>query len=154
MSVFKMANDILPRRGTRSHKISQCFVLTHWGRVMHICISNLTIIGSDNGFSPSRCQAIFATNFGILLIRPLWIKFREILIEIDTFSFKKMYLKMSSTKWHPFCLSLNVLKLLRNMKSFSTVDFAVIWDNNAIWLFTSEPFCQPLQLKWLAIMQC
>ena len=32
--------------------------LTHWGRVMHICIVNLTIIGSDNGLSPGRCQAI------------------------------------------------------------------------------------------------
>ena len=28
--------------------------LTHWGRVMHICASKLTIIGSDNGLSP--CQ--------------------------------------------------------------------------------------------------
>ena len=27
---------------------------THWGRVTHICVSNLTIIGSDNGLSPGR----------------------------------------------------------------------------------------------------
>ena len=26
-------------------------LLTHWGRVTHICISKLTIIGSDNGLS-------------------------------------------------------------------------------------------------------
>ena len=39
----------------------------------------------------------------------LGINFAEILIEIQTFSFKKMHLKMSSGKWHPFCLSLNVL---------------------------------------------
>ena len=32
--------------------------LTHWGRVTHICVSNLTIIGSDNGLSPERRQAI------------------------------------------------------------------------------------------------
>ena len=31
------------------------------------------------------------------------------LIEIHTISFKKMHLKMSSGKWQPFCLSLNVL---------------------------------------------
>ena len=30
----------------------------HWGRVTHICVSNLTIIGSDNGLSPGRRQAI------------------------------------------------------------------------------------------------
>ena len=28
--------------------------LTHWGRVTHICVSKLTIIGSDNGLSPGR----------------------------------------------------------------------------------------------------
>ena len=32
--------------------------LTHWGRVTHICVANLTIIGSDNGLSPGRRQAI------------------------------------------------------------------------------------------------
>ena len=45
-------------------------MLTHWDRVAHICVSNLTIIGSDNGLSPGRCQAIIWTNAGILLARP------------------------------------------------------------------------------------
>ena len=70
--------------------------LTHWGRLMHICIGKLTIIGSDNGLSPGRPQAIIWTNDGILLIGPLGTNFSEILIEIHTFSFKKMHLKMSS----------------------------------------------------------
>ena len=43
-------------------------LLTHWGRVTHICVSNLTIIGSDNGLSTGRRQAIIWTNAGILLI--------------------------------------------------------------------------------------
>ena len=76
--------------------------ITHWGRVMHICISKLTIIGSDNGLSPGRRQAIIRTNAGILLIGPLGTNFSEILIGIQTFSFKKIHLKMSSAKWHPF----------------------------------------------------
>ena len=84
--------------------------LTHWGQVTHICVSKLTIIGSDNGLSPGRRQAIIWTNAGILLIRPLGTNFSEILIRIQTFSFKKMHLKMSSAKWHPFCLGLNVLR--------------------------------------------
>ena len=83
--------------------------LTHWGRVTHICVSKLTIIGSDNGLSPGRRQAIIWTNTGILLIRPLGRNFSEILIRIQTFSFKKMYLKMSSAKWRPFYLGFNVL---------------------------------------------
>ena len=48
-------------------------------------------------------------NAGILLIGPLGPNFNEILIGIQTFSFTKMHLKMSSGKWRPFCLGLNVL---------------------------------------------
>ena len=83
--------------------------LTHWGRVTHICVSKLTIIGSDNGLAPSRCQAITWTNAGIVLIQSTATNFREILREILTFSFKKMHLKISSAKCRPFWLSLNVL---------------------------------------------
>ena len=84
--------------------------LTHWGRVTHLCVGELTIIGSDNGLSPGRRQAIIWTNAGILLIGPWGTKFSKILIGIHTFSFKKIHLKMSSVKWRPFCLGLNVLK--------------------------------------------
>ena len=83
--------------------------LTHRGRVTHICVSDLTIIGSDNGLSPGRRQAIIGTNAELLLNGPLGTNFSEILIEILTFSFKKMCLKVSSAKWRPFCLCLNVL---------------------------------------------
>ena len=85
--------------------------LTHWGRVTHICVSKLTIIGSDNGLSPGRRQAIIWTNARILLIRTLGTNFSEILSKIPAFSFKKMHLKMSSAKWRQFCVGLNVLIL-------------------------------------------
>ena len=75
----------------------------------HICVSKLSILGSDNGLSPGRRQAIIRTNAGILLIGPLGTNFNEIFISIQTFSLKKMRLKMSSAKWRPFCLGLNVL---------------------------------------------
>ena len=54
---------------------------------MHICVSKLTIIGSDNGLSPGRRQAIIWTNDGILLIGALGTNFSEILIEIQTLLF-------------------------------------------------------------------
>ena len=38
--------------------IFHCFAWTHWGRVTHICVGNLTIISPDNGLSPGRRQAI------------------------------------------------------------------------------------------------
>ena len=84
-------------------------LLTHWGRATHICVSRLTIIGSDNGLPPDRRQAIIWTNAGILLIGPMGTNFSEILIKNYTFSFRKIHLKMSSGKWRPFCLGLNVL---------------------------------------------
>ena len=83
--------------------------LTHWGRATHICVGKLTTIGSDNGLSPGRRQPITWTNVGILLIEPLGTNFSEILIEIHTFSFKKIHLKIAAGKWRPFCLGLNVL---------------------------------------------
>ena len=83
--------------------------LTHWGQVTHICVSKLIIIGSDNGLSPERRQAIIWTIAGILLIGTLGTNFSQILSEIQTFSFKKMLLKMSSAKCRQFCLGLNVL---------------------------------------------
>ena len=74
----------------------------------HIYVGELTIIVSDNGLSPGRRQAIIWTIAGILLIGPYGTNFIEILIEIRTFSFQ-MSLKVSSAKWRPFCLGLNVL---------------------------------------------
>ena len=71
--------------------------------IMHICISELTIIVSDNGLFPGWRQAIIWTNAGILLFGPLETNFCEIWIKIQTFSLKKMHLKMSSAKWRSFC---------------------------------------------------
>ena len=90
-------------------------VLTHWGRMTHICVSKLTIIGSDNGLSPDRHQAIIWTNAWLLLIGPLGTNFSEILIEILTFWFKKMRLKVSSAKRRPFCIGFNVLMSICNV---------------------------------------
>ena len=75
----------------------------------HICVSKLSIIGSDNGLSPGRRQAIIWTNAGILLIEPLGTNFSDNWIGIETFSIKEMHLKMSSAKWRLFGLGLNEL---------------------------------------------
>ena len=75
----------------------------------HICVGNLTIIGSDNCLSPGRRQAIIGTNAGILLIRPLGTNFNEMLIEILTFSFMKnafesVVCEMASILSRPQCV--------------------------------------------------
>ena len=82
----------------------------------HICV-----IGSDNGLSPGRRQAIIGTNAWILLTGTLETNFSEILSEIYTFSLMKMHLKISSAKWRPLCLGLN-------MSNYATVVVCFILD--------------------------
>ena len=91
----------------------------------HICVGNLSIIGSDNGLAPGWRQANIWTSAGILLIGPLGTNFSEMLIRVKTFSFKKMHLKMSSAKWRPFCPDLNVLISFSRILDFSIM-FLVI----------------------------
>ena len=78
--------------------------------ILGLCVSKLTIIGSDSSLSSGQRQAIIWTNVEILIIGPLGTNVNEILMEIHTFSFKKMYLKFLSEKYRPFCFGLNVLK--------------------------------------------
>ena len=75
--------------------------------MMHICIHNLTIIGSDNGLSPGLHQAIIWTIAGILLIGPLETNFSEILIQIHIFSFKieSVVCKMGTILSQPQCVN-------------------------------------------------
>ena len=68
----------------------------------HISVSGLITIGSGNGLSPVRCQAITGTNAEILSIGPSRTNFSEIWMKIQNFSFKKVHLKMSSVIWWPF----------------------------------------------------
>ena len=100
--------------------------LTHWGRVTHICVSKLTIIGSDNGLLPGRRQAIIWNNVGMLLIWLLGTNFSEISIDIHTFSLKKIHFKMSSGKRPPFCLGLNVLSCFTLVQRFE-IQMRVRW---------------------------
>ena len=137
-------------------------VLTHCGRMTHICVDKLTIIGSDNGLSPGRRQAIIRTNAGILLIGSLVTNFSEISIGIQTFSFKKMHLKMPSAKWRPFCLGLNVLtrevlleviediKAIYTGKNFSKNDFIEVNDLD----FMSFMAVMLVHLRWFQTNKC
>ena len=106
--------------------LSECLLgnLTHWGRATHICVNKILIIGPDNGLSSDRRKAIIWTNAGILLTGPLGINFSEIPIEIPIFSFKKIHLNLSSEKWRPFCLCLNVLRFCPDLP---VIPYRLIW---------------------------
>ena len=86
-------------------------VLTHWGRVTHNCVGELTIIGSDNGLSPERRQAIIWANAGILLIEPLGTKLQSNLnrnwnIFIQENVFQNVVWKMSAILSRSQCVNL------------------------------------------------
>ena len=55
----------------------------------HICVGNLTTIGSDNGLSPCLRQANIWTNDELLLISSLGTNFNEILIVIKDYHLRE-----------------------------------------------------------------
>ena len=113
ISTYIFVQQLTPGWQQRKHQRSAWgnpVMFAQWGRVTHICIRKLTIIGSENGLASGRRQAINWTNAGVLWIGPLGTNFRGILVVIHAFSFKKTHFKMSSGKWRPFCPGLNVFK--------------------------------------------
>ena len=119
--------------------------LTHWGRVTHICVHKLTNIGSDNGLSPDRRQAMIWTNAGILLFRTLGTNFSEILSEIHAFWFRKMHLKMSSANWRPFCLGLNVLNHMDKLCRYLTTS-KHDKSNLSLYFWKNNPCCTKIKI--------
>ena len=79
-----------------------------------------------------RHQAIIWTNAGMLLTGPLETNISQIVFEIQTFSLKKMHLKMSPGKYRPFCLGFSVLNCI-----FFGATMA-LWQDT---LSTTLPFC-------------
>ena len=85
-------------------------MLTHRGRVTHIGVGNLAIIGSDNGLSPGRRQAIISTNAGVFFYLTLRDKLQWNINGNWCIFIREMYSKMSSVKYRPSYLGLNVLR--------------------------------------------
>ena len=107
-------------------------------RVTHICVSKLNTIGSDNGLSPDRRQDIIWTNHEIL---SFWPSGTNISIsEFHTFSFTKMHFKMSSGKWRPCWLGLNVLTMYCLFCSFVSSPLSVMI-NLILW---DPALCEPI----------
>ena len=78
----------------------------------HIWVSKEDIIGSDNGLSPGRCQAIISNNAGVLLIWLWGTNFSEMLITILTFptiqekAFDNIVCEMAAILSRPQCVNI------------------------------------------------
>ena len=97
-------------------------LLTHWDRVAHLFVGNLTTIASDNCLPPGRHQAITWIKVGMLSNRPTEIYFSVVLIEIRAFSSKETHLKMSSE---------NTAAILSRPQcvNHSGAERGIFWDN-------------------------
>ena len=116
----------------------------------HLCVSKQDIIGSYNGLSPVRRQAIIWANVGILLTGPLGTNFSEISSEILNFLLKKMQLNMSSAKWWLFCIGhvrrscfLNVYVALAAITGAATLLYPYLY---SYLFFTLILYVESLQL--------
>ena len=102
-------------------------LLCHWGWLMHICVSKIILIGSNNGLSTVRCQAIIWTNAGIFLIETWGMNFSEILTEIN----------IHSRKCISNCLLPNGIYFI--MKHESSLSLAFVGESTGDWWI---PFTQ------------
>ena len=115
-------------------------LLTHWGQVTQICVSKLTTIGSDNGLSPGRRQAVIWTNAGILLSRPLETNFSDFFASI----LQPRLLTRLSKVWVPKCLG-DLCTTVLNMLKISWRPWRPLVGLNVI-CPTSERLLQPFAL--------
>ena len=79
----------------------------------HIYVNKLTIMGSDNGLSPGRRQAIIWTNAGILSIGPLGINFSKKIYQnynifIQPNAFKSFVCELAAILSRPQCVKLHI----------------------------------------------
>ena len=124
------------KRRFQNQRPTSWHLFSSLGRVTHMCVSKLSSIGADNGLAPARRQAIIWTNAVILLIGPPGTNFSKLLFEIHTFSFKKIHLKISSGKWRPFCLGLNILHWSVDGRVHVTMS---IWKSHSnLWHFSQH----------------
>ena len=118
------------------------YIWTHLPLVTHICSVNWVGIGSCNGLSPVRRQAITWSNGTLLSIEPLWTNFSEIWIKNTKISFMKMHLKLSPAKWRPFCPGVDDFKV-----TGTGFDVFFVSSLTCCWTYNSENAshnCEPV----------
>ena len=95
-------------------RLDICFLM-HWGRVTHICVSKLTIIGSDNGLLLShylnQCWNVVNSN---LRNKLQWNLKRNSCIFIQENAFQNVVCEMASILCRPQCVN-----------AFGTITFSV-----------------------------
>ena len=95
---------MLPRRLSNFKTIYTCQHRILRGLIIFRCLINTTLLQW-----PVRPQAIGSPNVDLLPIGPLETNCDEIRIKMQNTNSNKMRFKVSSAKWRPFCLGLDVI---------------------------------------------
>ena len=133
---YDMPHFVMLHSSTFATKPCSCFLhgqrirpnlltelLTHWGRVIHICVSKLTIIGLDNGLSPGRRQDIFWT---------IWIIVNYILRNILRWNFdQNLYIFIQENPFENAVWKMEFILSRLQWVSHTNIEF-VAWINNCI----------------------
>ena len=98
----------------------------------HICVSKLTIIGSNNGLSPDRRLAIIWTNDGMLLIGPLrnklqWNLNRNSNIFIQENAFESVVCKTVAILSRPQCVKGSKYKMAAKFGQQNHFCYQINW---------------------------
>ena len=101
-----------------------------------MCVSDLTIIGSDNGLSPGRHQAIIWTNELIYLIGTLGTNVSKIIIELQTNHSRKCIwiycLQMASILSRPQCVKVSSVKWWTFVSGFNDLIISIQEKNEGV----------------------
>ena len=138
LSLQELRKRLIPKYYWNYPSLYSVDLLIHWGRVTHICASELTIIGSDNGLSPGWRQAIMWTNAGMLLIRPPRNKLQKNFIRnsynfIQENLFENVVWKMAAIFSWPQCFKKQQQKPVKKSDKICLHVSALIQCDIAIW---------------------
>ena len=103
-----MNQDIIIKLAVHMYHETVIILMSHSGRLTHICVSKLTLIGSDKAWHLVGTKPLSELMLGYCWLDPQEqnsAKFNQNSYII----IKKIHLKMSSWYWWPFCLGLNVI---------------------------------------------
>ena len=103
-------------------ELKKLLILTHWGRVTHICVSKLTIIGSDNGFVAWPAPSHYLNQCWIIVNWTLrnklqWNLNRNSNIFIQENAFESVVCETAAILSRPQCVKLNKLLNRRHKSS-------------------------------------
>ena len=125
MNVIYIASQHLSSDGFKASPL-RCW-LPDWGPVTHIFVGKLIIIGSDNGLSPGRREAIILNQWWNIVKWTLrhklhWNLNRDLYIFVQENAFENVVWKMASTLSRAQCVNFSTQKNTPKAEHYHFID--------------------------------